>query len=310
MILCCGEALIDMIPSTSVGGVHCFVPTPGGALFNTSIALGRLGANVGLFTGISNDLFGDILQKELHASDVKTRFLTKIDAASSLAFVEMNDSQAKYTFYAQNAADTSLTLSDIPKDLEGVDAMLFGGISLCTDPTAATMLTMMRDHSNNHVMMLDPNIRPTFIQDENRYRSQLEEMVSLCDILKLSDEDLNWLIPGDANLEAKLDALLGNSSKLVFLTKGSEGAVAFYGKDQIAMTRADKVVVADTIGAGDSFNAGILDCLAKENALTKAFVSSPSHELVRDALQYAVKVAAITVSRVGANPPWKSEILT
>ena len=89
MILCCGEALIDMIPDTSTNGDACFVPKAGGALFNTSIALGRLGADVGLFTGVSTDLFGALLEKELLASGVSTAFLFKSNAPSTLAFVEL-----------------------------------------------------------------------------------------------------------------------------------------------------------------------------------------------------------------------------
>lgn len=308
MILCCGEALIDMIPSTTVDGDECFVPKAGGALFNTSIALSRLGTNVGLFTGISDDLFGELLQKELRASGVNTRYLSKSNAPSTLAFVEMNDGQADYTFYAQNTADTSLTVADIPKGLDDIDAMLFGGISLCTDPTATTLHSMMRGYSDSHVMMLDPNIRPSFIKDEDAYRRRLKQMVSLCDILKISDEDLNWMAPDQAAVAPQIDALIGKSPKLVFVTKGSDGAVVFRGTEQIAMVRADKVAVADTIGAGDTFNAGVLNSLANEGALTKAFLADPEPEVIHAALRHAVKVAAITVSRTGANPPWISEV--
>jgi fructokinase len=310
MILCCGEALIDMIPDTSVNGDACLVPKAGGALFNTSIALGRLGADVGLFTGVSNDLFGALLEKELLASGVNTAFLSKSNAPSTLAFVELNDGHAEYTFYSENTADTSLTASDIPTNVNGVDALLFGGISLCTDPTASTMLTMMKKYAGSHVIMLDPNIRTAFIKDEVKYRNHLAEMIALTDILKISDEDLNWLAPEATSTEMQIKVLIGDSPKLVLVTKGSKGAIAFLGTTEIASVAAQKVVVADSIGAGDTFNAGILHSLVNNRSLTKPFLARPDQNTIQTALVDASNVAAITVSRIGANPPWLSEIQT
>jgi fructokinase len=170
------------------------------------------------------------------------------------------------------------------------------------------MHAMMREYSEDHVLMLDPNIRPSFIKDEDTYRTRLKRMVSLCDILKISDEDLNWMVPDQVDIESQIYALIGNLPKLVFVTKGSDGAVAFHGTEQIANVKADKVVVVDTIGAGDTFNAGILNSLANEGALTKTFLVDPDSNVIQAALQHAVKVAALTVSRSGANPPWISEL--
>ena len=310
MILCCGEALIDMIPDTSTNGDACFVPKAGGALFNTSIALGRLGADVGLFTGVSTDLFGALLEKELLASGVSTAFLFKSNAPSTLAFVELKDGHAAYTFYSKNTADTSLTTTDIPANLNGVDALLFGGISLCTEPTASTMLAMMQKYANNHVIMLDPNIRTAFIKDEEKYRNRLGKMIALTDILKISDEDLNWLVPDTSSIEKQIDVLIGDSSKLVLVTKGSDGAVAFHGPNEIAVVAATKVIVADTIGAGDTFNAGILQSLVNDRALTKPFHANPDQNTIQTALRHANKIAAMTVSRIGAKLPMAFRDLT
>lgn len=113
MILCGGEALIVMIPSTSLTGDACFIPKPGGAVFNTAIGLGRLGSDVELYTGAYDDLFGKLLQDELRASQVKTNHLVLRKAPSTLAFVALTEGQASNTFYAENSADASLTLSDI-----------------------------------------------------------------------------------------------------------------------------------------------------------------------------------------------------
>ena len=114
MILCGGEALSDMSPSTSQTGDACFRPKPGGAVFNTAIALGRLGSDVELYTGVSDDLFGTLLQAKLRASQVKTNHLVLREAPSTLAFVALTEGQASYTFYAENSADASLIFTDIP----------------------------------------------------------------------------------------------------------------------------------------------------------------------------------------------------
>ncbi len=308
MILCCGEALIDMVPGTSVDGDACFAPKAGGAVFNTAIALGRLGAGVGLFTGVSDDLFGRILQDELAASMVKTHHLVTCDAPSSLAFVELNEGQARYTFYTDNAADTSLTSAEVPSDLNDVKAMFFGGISLCTDPTASTLNDLMRAKADDCLMMIDPNIRAAFISDETSYRARLHDMIGLSDILKISDEDLAWLAPNATDISDQLNTLLGDSNTLVFVTKGSEGAVAYRGGQQIAQASSVKVTVADTIGAGDTFNAGVLHVLQQHDALNKSFAANPDLPVVQAALELAVRAAGVTVSRKGANPPWAHEI--
>lgn len=307
MILCCGEALIDMVPSTSVDGDACFVPKTGGAVFNTAIALGRLGSDVGLFTGVSDDLFGRLLREELTASQVQTHLLVTRAAPSSLAFVELTNGQASYTFYTDNAADTSLSDADVPADLSGVTAMFFGGISLCTDPTASTLQALMRAQSGNCVTMIDPNIRPAFITDEAAYRARLLDMIGISDILKISDEDLDWLIPNVADVPAQLGALISDD-KLTFVTMGAKGADAYLGSTKIAHAAAKPVEVVDTIGAGDTFNAAILRVFTQENAFGKSSRLNFDTRIVQAALDLAVASSAITVSRKGANPPWADEL--
>ena len=309
MILCCGEALIDMVPSTAVGGSPCFIPKSGGAVFNTAIALGRLGSDVGLLAGVSDDLFGRLLQDELAASKVQSRYLVTRALPSSLAFVELNKGQAQYTFYTENAADPSLVASDVPRDLSAVKAMFFGGISLCTDPTATTLHDLMRTKSDDCLTMIDPNIRTEFVGDEKNYNTRLRDMINHCDILKISDEDLNWLVPEADNSAAQMSILNKNGCRLTFLTKGAKGATAYLGNRQIAHAAAVPSEVVDTIGAGDTFNAAILHVFERHNSLNKTHAAKPEINIVQMALDFAVKAAAITVSRKGANPPWPDELL-
>ena len=308
MILCCGEALIDMLPDELNTGQHCFVPKAGGAVFNTAVALGRLAVNVSLFTGISKDIFGEMLAKELAESQVGTDYLVCFDLPTSLAFVKFVEQQAQYTFYSAQAADTMLTPSDLPKDNSEFEGIFFGGISLCTDPTASTMLTLLRKYSKKSVIVLDPNIRPAFISDERSYRFRLNEMIELSDIVKLSDVDLTWLIPDELGLKIKLEKLFGNSGKIVVITKGKNGAVVFHSGKEIAKTNSLPTILGDTVGAGDTFNAGLIYSLIKQRVFTKRHCAQPNQLAIQNALIFATKAASYTVSKIGAVSPWLREM--
>ena len=136
MIICCGEALIDMLPRQAEGGGAAFLPTPGGAVFNTAIALGRLGAPVGFFTGLSTDLFGTMLQAALAAAGVDFSTAVVRDRPTTLAFVTLEDGQARYAFYDENTAGRMLTAGDLP-DLAGDCEALFLAASAWRSSPAA-----------------------------------------------------------------------------------------------------------------------------------------------------------------------------
>lgn len=308
MILCCGEALIDMIPDHTGTGAGCLVPTSGGAAFNTAIALGRLGAPVGMFTGVSDDLFGQQLRADLAASHVDCTALATLNAPTSLAFVALSKGHAQYTFYTQGAADTILTAEDCPQSLSPYNAMLFGGISLCKEPTASTLKDLQNRASQDCVTMIDPNIRPSFITDEAAYRARIGAMMRTADIVKLSDEDLAWIAQDTEGMTDQIAALALAPSTLLLITEGAKGATAFRGPDRIAHAASLSVQVADTIAAGDTFNAGFLSALASNEQLNKATIGTLSDEDVADALHFANQCAAVTVSRQGANPPWRHEL--
>lgn len=284
------------------------MPKVGGAVFNTVVALGRLSSQVALFTGVSRDFFSNQLKQELETSQVSTEHLSYQAGPTTLAFVHLENKQATYTFYTENAADTTLLPENAPSAGFEFNAVFFGGISLCTDPTASTMLDLMRKRSDRSVTMLDPNIRPSFISDEGSYRRRIKEMIAFSDILKFSDEDLNWLVPNHQDLKAQIEELVGPSDALVLITKGSEGAEVFHSGQKIAQASSPKVDVKDTVGAGDTFNAGFLHSMMQSEALTKQFCRSPNVSVLSEALAYATKAASVTVSRIGANSPWHSEM--
>ena len=308
MLLCCGEALIDMIPTPTASGQDGYVPHVGGAVFNTAIALGRLGAQTGMLTGLSTDLFGQQLLASLHANHVDTSLLVASDRPTTLAFVQLTDGHASYTFYDENSAGRMLDRADMPMLPDEVSTLYFSGISLVFEPGAEAYAALLKREAAARVVMLDPNIRPGFIRDIRRYRDRLDGMIALSDIVKVSDEDLNWIYPGPQSLFEKLDFVRQAGPSVVILTRSSGGATAFLKDGTKVSVPVDRVDVVDTIGAGDTFNAGVLAKLAELGLLIKDSLAAIDPDLLREAIRFGAQVAAITVSRAGANPPWRHEI--
>ena len=306
MILSCGEALIDMLPRVTAEGEAAFAPHAGGAVFNTAIALGRLGAPSGFFSGLSTDLFGAILTETLTASKVDSHLAARSGRPTTLAFVRLVNGQASYAFYDENTAGRMLSVADLPALPASVEALFFGGISLVNDPAAGAYEALLTREAGARVIMMDPNIRPGFITDAAAYRARIARMMALSDIVKLSDEDLVWL-EGEGDPVALARGLIARGPKVVCITEGARGALAVTARDVVRVA-AQKVAVVDTVGAGDTFNAGVLAALHQAGALSKAAVAAADAGLLTAALTLGVKAAAVTVSRAGANPPWAHEI--
>ena len=307
MILSCGEALIDMLPRESTLGEAAFAPYAGGAVFNTAIALGRLGAPSAFFSGVSTDMLGEILAETLEASKVDTSYLARSGRPTTVAFVKLVNGQATYAFYDEGTAGRMLSTDQLPVLPAEVDALFLGGISLVNDPAASTYEALQAREAPARVTMIDPNIRPGFIEGkEAEYRARIERMIARADIVKLSDEDLHWLM-GEGDVSTLARAIVAKGPKVVFITEGAAGARAVTAT-QDRFVAATKVTVADTVGAGDTFNAGVLAALHEAGALSKSAVAALPDAVLDAALTLGTRAAAITVSRAGANPPWRAEL--
>ena len=306
MILCCGEALIDMLPRTTDAGEAAFAPHAGGSVFNTAIALGRLGAPAGFFTGLSTDLFGRVLEDALSASQVDASLAVRSDRPTTLAFVTLTDGQASYAFYDENTAGRMLTPADLPALPEAVTACFFGGISIPVEPCGGAYEALMAEASKARVTMLDPNIRPGFISDETAYRARIGRMLAMADIVKLSDEDLHWL-EGAGAIADLAAGLRARGPALVCITEGAKGVTGFAEAGAVTVA-SERVAVVDTVGAGDTFNAGLLAALHGAGTLTKAGLRRLDESAISAALAAGNRAAAVTVSRAGANPPWAHEV--
>lgn len=306
MIVCCGEALIDMLPRKSVEGAAVYQPFNGGSIFNTAIALGRLGIKTGFFTGLSTDFFGDSLKSGLMESHVDLKYIKFWDKPSTLAFVKLDNGQARYSFFDDNSAGRMLMKKDLPKLTKDVDVLHFGSFSMIHDPGAATLEALMKRESKRRVICYDPNIRPTLVRNRKDYLARIGRLIAMCDILKVSEEDVKW-ITGKGDFAGTARKWLKAGAKVVIFTKGGNGVEAFTRTFSLQIPSV-AVKVADTVGAGDTFTAGFLTALSRSGKLSKAAIASLDEAAVRDAVTFAAKAAAVTVSREGANPPWANEL--
>lgn len=308
VLLCAGEALIDMVPRPTPEG-QAFLPLSGGAVFNTAIAAARLGVKTRFWYGLSSDMFGQQLRAALDAAGADASLCPPIDRPSTLAFVTLVEGQARYLFLDENTAGRLLAPADLPDLPDEVGLLFFGGISLVNEPVGSAMEALAARTAGDgqgRLIMLDPNIRPGFIRDEVAYRARLFRLIALSHVVKLSDEDLFWLTgPGEIATQAERIRAMG--PRLVLITLGAKGARGFAEGIDIAVP-GEAVTVADTVGAGDTFNAAFLCALVERGRAAPPALADLSAEVLGAALGFAVKAAALSVTRVGANPPWRHEL--
>ncbi|PMQ01868.1 MAG: ribokinase [Dictyoglomus sp. NZ13-RE01] len=307
MILVCGEALIDFTPK-KFGDEIGYVPHPGGSPFNVAITLGRLKADVSFFGKISYDIFGEMLFSFLKENNVDTRYLLRGREPTTLAFVIIGpDNEPHFVFYGDNSADSSIRSEELPYSFSSDIALMhFGSISLIREPGASTLESLMEREKGKILISLDPNVRPILIHDKERYIERLEKWVSWSNLVKMSRADLEWLYPG-LSLEEMAQKYIGLGVDIVVVTLGERGSKAFT-KDGSIEVPAYKVKVVDTVGAGDSFMGGLLYWFWKIGKLNIKEFNSISLKDIEEGLKFASKVAGLTCTRAGANPPYLEEL--
>lgn len=310
MILSCGEALIDFVPGTNQAGEVVYTPCPGGSPFNTAISAARLGAPTAFFSKISTDFFGDTLTERLLANGISPEYLLRGPEPSTLAFVQRDEAgNARYAFFCNGSADRSITPEDLPHSLpEEISCIQIGSVALILEPVASSYERLVERESKRRVIAFDPNVRPTVMENEPEYRARVQRLLSHTGILKISDEDIEWLFPG-VPAENSAKRLAAEGVPLLVMTRGKDGSIAFgpgFTVEQAGLPVPGGVV--DTVGAGDSFHGGLLAALHAEGVLTPAGIRSVDRELLTKVLSFAARVAAITCSRAGAEPPWAEEM--
>jgi fructokinase len=311
MIVFTGEALIDFIPVRDAGGKRAYQPAPGGSPYNSSIAAARLDVPARFFGGISHDFFGDTLARNLRSNGVDTELVKRSDNPTTLAFVDKSpNGEARYAFFPNSAADRFILPADLPRLGDDVAALAFGSISLLGEPSGTSIVQMVElsARENGPVISFDPNIRESLIGDEEAYRRRLDRCIAASTIIKVSDEDLMYIIP-DASMETAARKLLDRGVALVVVTAGADGSRAFSSAG-IAEAGAEKTKVVDTIGAGDSFHAALLAWLFHSSLLSRNSVAKLTVDQLTEMLRFAGAVAAKTCGSAGANPPRLAEVQT
>ena len=307
MIICAGESLVDMV---SFRGEPEYTPHVGGSNFNSSIALGRLGANSYYFGAVSNDSYGELIENTLRHSKVKEDFVIKTNRPTTLAYADVVDGIAEYTFVDEHSAGRLLDQTSLKPFVNRVmkaKALLVGGISLQAEPCGSSWQWLIEQVSGHLPIYFDANIRPDFIENKQNYIARFEGLTSKVDIIKISEEDYRYLY-GAQDFNKVSRSWIDNGIKLVILTLGSEGSKVIYGNGNEVFAESLKVDVVDTIAAGDTFNAGFLLSLDEQGLLDRVSLDIISDTQLEKALSYANKVASITVTKKGANPPWLHQI--
>lgn len=303
----CGEALIDLTPD--LDRPDRFTAHPGGGPFNSAIALGRLGVSTGFCSRVSTDGFGVQLRDRLASASVGFDQLVDTDDPTTLAVVTLNHArEASYSFYVEGTADRGLTIDDLPAELpESVQVLHFGTLSLVLEPGASAYEHLMRREHGHRLLALDPNCRPVLIPDRDAYRTRLEGWVRLMDLVKVSSADLEWLYPDRTPAEVAA-AWQRLGAALVVVTDGGRGATGYRGQDVVTVP-TPTVEVADTIGAGDTYNAGLIAWLLDRDHPTRGALTELDPDELQELLRFAARCAAITCSRPGADPPWRAEVI-
>jgi fructokinase len=292
-----GEVLIDLIPD-----LDQHLAVVGGGPANTAKALAKLGFNTYFIDGISNDEYGQMAKAELLSANVLLDYTQFSNKPTCTAKVTLSKSgSASYEFAIEDTATfdfSDLWLPD-PQSLKP-SLVHIGTLATVIEPGASVLFEWAQSVAQVAPIVFDPNIRPAVLGGRDEYVKKIEKWVAISSAVKVSDEDLNWLYPGKAINEI-VNKWLEVGVELVVVTLGDKGITAYRENEQRSVD-AVKVVVADTVGAGDTVGAVLVEAIVK-NGLDKL-----TGEVLKTMLNRAAKAAAITVSRTGANPPSKEEI--
>ena len=302
MIAVTGEALIDMV----AGSGGRFAARPGGAPFNTARTIGRLGLAPAFLGRLSGDGFGRLLRSTLEGDGVTLAVPEPTGLPTTLALVDVDAAGVpRYRFYLDATSAPALEYPALAGAVPPrVTALHAGGLALIAEPIATSIDRLITAGlPPGTLVMIDPNCRPDAITHRHAYLGRLSRILRRADVVKVSVEDLDYLAPGIPAASAAA-GLLGQGPALVLLTDGPYPARAFL-RDEVISAEVPAVTVADTVGAGDAFGGAFLAWWSR-SGLTRADLGRPA--LVHGALQAAAEVAALTCTRVGAEPPWLAEV--
>jgi fructokinase len=290
----CGEVLIDVLPTG---------PVVGGGPANTAKALARLDHEVQFIGGLSTDTYGVMARKELDRDGVGLGLALESNKPTSTATVKLDSSgSATYTFVIDGTATFDFSPSWLPDPERLKPSVLhIGTLATVVEPGATVLFDWAIKCAEFAPIVFDPNIRPSFLSDREKYSQAVEKWMAISSVVKLSDEDIAWLYP-DETMDEVAHRWLSGETSLVVITRGEKGIIGYTHGAQEEVEGA-KVVVVDTVGAGDTVGAIIVEAVIKNS------VAGVVGQVLVDTLHKAAIAAGITVSRTGAQPPRMHELV-
>ena len=294
----CGEVLIDLIPGAD--GVR--VPHVGGGPANTAKALARLGHDVQFIDGISSDQYGVMSRKELLDDEVKLDLALKSEKPTCLAIVSLAENGgASYEFEIDGTATFDFSLNWLPDPSRYKPNVLhIGTLVTVIQPGADVLYDWAIRVAEFAPIVFDPNIRPAVMGDRDKYQMAVEKWAAISSVIKVSDDDMTWLYP-DEKYQDVAQRWITDSAALVVITRGADGLLGITADGSVEVLGV-KIEVADTVGAGDTVGAIIVEAMIEKGNLNL------TDEVLKATLHRASVAAGITCSRKGAQPPYKHEL--
>ena len=293
----CGEVLIDLIPRGDKK-----VAIVGGGPANTAKALALLGFDSYFIDGISTDAYGEKAKAELLYDGVNLKYAHFTDKPTCTADVTLdNAGVASYIFSIDGSATFDFAHDWLPDPLEIKPAVLqIGTLATIVQPAAGILHEWASKVAEVAPIVFDPNIRSSVLSDRDQYQAAVAKWTAISAVIKVSEDDLAWLYPDRDQLDVAAQ-WLEEGAALVIITKGSYGLIGITAQGSVTVPGV-KVEVADTVGAGDTVGAIVVEAIVERG------LASLQGDILKDVLTRAAKAASITCSRAGANPPTRAEI--
>ena len=289
-----GEVLIDLIPR---GGER--VAIVGGGPANTAKALARLGFDSYFIDGLSTDQYGEQARAELLADGVKLDYTLTSNNPTCLATVTLDENgSASYEFLIDGTATFEFNESWLPDPTHPPSVLHVGTLATIVEPGATNLFNWAK--KVKAPLVFDPNIRSSVVNDRTRYQQIVEKWATISSVIKMSDDDLAWLYP-EMDFRSAAENFINEKTQLVVITKGAAGLAGFTEDGEVSVPGV-KVDVVDTVGAGDTVGAILVE------AIVKYGIDNLVGTTLENALNRAAAAAAITCSRAGANPPTLKEL--
>jgi fructokinase len=305
MIVCCGEALMDLVPTYADDGALSFRPVLGGSFFNIALGLGRLGTPAAYLWELADDTFGRVFKAALTEAGVRFDLLAVSRRATPVAVVDLSGAEPRYSIADPDEVMRTCTPApdSWPADMK---VLLTGSAILALEPVGSRIEAMIAELPDDVLLALDYNVRPPAVRDLAAYRARLERLDRRAAIVKASKADLQFLY-GEIGIEAHLERFRAAGVSLAVITLGARGAVARTPAAQRWVT-APAIEVADVVGAGDGFTVGLVSALAERHLLSRSYLNQLPQNRLDEMLAQAQEVAASVCRSVGARMPWRSEL--